>query len=247
MFGAEKDLDAVRVTIHRGLAGRERCVFGSLTIAIKSRTPSLARSASNSAPNGGAVDPGMTVATRRVRRTLVQRSASLTGTRSTEPSHPKSKLTSMRRPPKRVTTSPLSKSSVGPRMGNATSFTRDLKEERWRAPRSGTYSRANARAAETANTVPMLSALLNDWFTAEGCKKFSVITAATKATMGIAAGIQPRRKASRLSLSNGSEVGCRVVAYPNRSLPRGYTVSLNTQAEFGDGRRWGEFGRLNSG
>src|SRR5438132_1392254 len=58
MFGAEKDLDAVRVTIHRGLAGRERCVFGSLTIAIKSRTPSLARSASNSAPNGGAVDPG---------------------------------------------------------------------------------------------------------------------------------------------------------------------------------------------
>src|SRR2546421_3378171 len=162
VFGAEKGLDAVRVTIHRGLDGRERCEFGAVTIAITSRTPSLALRASNSPPNGGAADPGMTVATRRVRRTLVQRSASSTGTRNTEPSHPKSKLTSMSRPPNRVTTSPLSKSSVGPRMGNATSFTRDFREERWRALRSGAYIRANARAAETANTVPMLNALLSD-------------------------------------------------------------------------------------
>jgi hypothetical protein len=57
----------------------------------------------------------------------------------------------------------------------------------------------------------MLSALLNHWFTAEGCNKFSTMTAATKATRSIAAEIQPRRKASHFSLSNGSALSCEVV------------------------------------
>src|SRR2546430_1307888 len=92
MFGAEKGLDAVRVTIHRGLDGRERCDFGSLTIAIKSRTPSPALRASNSPPNGGAAGPGMTRADRRVRRTPGPRSASSTRTTKTEPANPGERL-----------------------------------------------------------------------------------------------------------------------------------------------------------
>jgi hypothetical protein len=54
------------------------------------------------------------------------------------------------------------------------------------------------------------------------------MAAATKTTIGIAAGIQPRRRASDFSLSSGSEVGDEVVPYPNTSLASGYTMPMNT-------------------
>jgi hypothetical protein len=77
-------------------------------------------------------------------------------------------------------------------------------------------------------TVPALSALPNHWFAVAGCNRISTMAAATKTTMGIAAGIQPRRKASDFSLSNGSVVGDEVVPYPNTSLPPRYTMPMNT-------------------
>jgi len=200
----------VSVAIHRGLGGDENCCFGSLTIATESRTSSRARRPSNSAPNCVS-DPGITVATRRVRRRLVQRCASSTGTVKTEPSSPNGKERSRSRPPNSDTTSPLSNTSVGPPKGRAASFTRDFKGERRRTLRNGEYHRANAAAAKKANRVPMLSVLLNHWFIAGGCSKVSAMTTARKATMGSAAGIQPRRKASRFSLSKGSKAGCEVV------------------------------------
>ena len=210
MLGDEKVLDAVRVAIHRGLDGDENRCLGSLTVAKESRTPSRARKAPSSALSG-VIDPGITVSTRRVRRRLVQRCASSTGTLKAEPSSPTSNERSMKRPPASDTTSPLSNTSVGPRRGNATSFTRDFKGERRRTLRNGEKRRANAAAAKKTNRVPMLSVLLNHWFGADGSNKVSVMTTARKAIMGSAAGIQPRRKASRFSLSNGSEAGCEFV------------------------------------
>src|SRR2546425_8159524 len=59
----------------------------------------------------------------------------------------------------------------------------------------------------------MLIGLVNHWFTAEGCNKVSAMTTVRKATIGSAVGIQPRRKASRFSLSKGSEAGCEVVVH----------------------------------
>ena len=212
MLGAEKLLDAMSVAIHRGLDGDENRCLGSLTIAKESRTPSRARRLSNSAPSGVS-DPGITIATRRVRRNLVQRCASSTGTVKTDPSSPNGKERSRNRPPNSDTTSPLSSTSVGPPKGRATSFTRDFKGERRRTLRNGEYRRANAAAANKANRVPMLSGLLNHWFTAEGCNRVSAMTTARKATMGNAAGIQPLREASRLSLSKGSGAGCEVVVH----------------------------------
>ena len=212
MLGAEKVLEAVSVAIHRGLDEDENCCLGSLTIAKDSRTPSRARRASNSAPSGVS-DPGITVATRRVRRRLAHRCASSTGTVKTEPSSQNGMERSRNRPPNSDTTSPLSNTSVGPPRGRATSFTRDFKGERRRTLRNGEYRTANAPAAKKANRVPMLIGLVNHWFTAEGCNKVSAMTTARKVTMSSAAGIQPRRKASRFSLSNGSAAGCEVVVH----------------------------------
>src|SRR2546422_11045084 len=212
MLGAEKVLDAVSVAIHRGLDGDENCCLGSRTIARESRTPSRARRPSNSAPSAVG-DPGITIATRRVLRNLVQRCASSTGTVMTEPSSPNGKERSRNRPPNSDTTSPLSNTSVGPPRGRATSFTRDFKGERRRTLRNGEYRKANAAAAKKANRVPMLIGLVNHWFTAEGCNKVSAMTTVRKATIGSAVGIQPRRKASRFSLSKGSEAGCEVVVH----------------------------------
>jgi len=212
MLGAEKVFDAVSVAIHRGWDGDENCRLGSLTIATESRTLSRARRPSNSAPSGVS-DPGITIATRRVRRRLVQRCASSTGTVKTEPSSPNGKERRRNRPPNSDTTSPLSNTSVGPPRGNAASFTRDFKGERRRTLRNREYRSANAAAAKKATSIPMLSVLLNHWYTVEGCNNVSAMTTARKATMGSAAGIQPRRKASRFSLSNGSEAGCEVVVH----------------------------------
>ncbi len=233
MLGTEKVLDTVRVAIHRGSDGYRNCCLGSLSIAKESRTPSRARRASSSAPSG-VLDPGMAVATRRVRRSLVQRRASSTGAPKTEPSSPNSKERSMNRPPTSDTTTPLSNTSVGPRRGNAASFTRDFKGERRRTLRSGEYRRATAAAAKKANRVPMLIGLVNHWFTAEGCNEVPVITMARKATIGTAVGIQPQRKASRCSLSNGSEGSWEVVVHRERSLPRSYTMSMRPNPYFAD-------------
>ena len=218
MLGAENVFDAVSVAIHRGLDGDENCCLGSLTIAIASRTPSRARRPSNSAPSGVS-DPGITVAKRRVRRRLVQRCASSTGTVKTEPSSQNGMERSRNRPPNSDTTSPLSNTSVGPPRGRATSFTRDFKGERRRTLRNGEYRRANAAAAKNASRVPMLSGLLNHWFTAEGSNRVSAMMTARKATMGNAAGVQPRREASRFSLSKGSGAGCEVVVHLLTRVP----------------------------
>ena len=218
MLGTKKVLDAVSVAIHRGLDGDENCRLGSLTIAKESRTPSLARRLSNSAPSGVS-DPGITIATRRVRRNLVQRCASSTGTVKTDPSSPNGKERSRNRPPNSDTTSPLSNTSVGPPRGRATSFTRDFKGARRRTLRNGEYRRANAAATKKATRVPILSGLLNHWLTVEGCNRVSAMTTARKATMGNAAGFQPRREASRFSLSRGSGASCEVVVHLLSRVP----------------------------